>query len=204
MIPTPRNLAFYEELYQYVKAKRASYIAVGNPGINTLASYLARPTVDALVTFENNTGYPQYVAIRGLKLKPSTAFSHLCYDVPGADTMTNYVRLALTRNAGYIYVTDDRLSNPWDTLPSYWMAEVGLVESINRQAASNQPPVLSISLNPAAQVSVVGTAGRYVLQAATDITNWSAVATNVSPTGKFVFSDPQSTNYPARVYRTAQ
>ena len=198
------HLAYYEELYQYVKAKRSSYFVVGNPGTQTLPGYLTRPTVDALVTFENNTGYPQYVADTWTQTQPATAFSHLCYAVPTADAMTNYVQLALVRNAGYIYVTDDLGSNPWDTLPSYWLAEVGLVEAINRQAASNRPPVLSILSSRATQVNVLGTAGRYVLQASTDFTNWVAVATNVSPTGSFAFSDPQSTNYPARVYRTAQ
>src|SRR5438874_13108496 len=54
------HLAYYEDLYQYIKAKQSSDLVVGNPGINTPASYLLRPTVDALVTFENNTGYPAY------------------------------------------------------------------------------------------------------------------------------------------------
>jgi hypothetical protein len=200
------HLAYYEELYQYIKSKRSSYSVVGNPGINTAASYLTRPTVDGLVTFESNTGYPQYAPDPWTQTQPATDFSHLCYDVPAADTMTNYVRLVLARNAGYIYVTDDRLSNPWDTLPSYWLAEVDLVESINRQAASNQPAILSISIetNRAAQVTVFGTPGKYVLHASDDLVNWAATATNVSPTGTFNFSDPRATNYPRRAYRTGQ
>ena len=104
------------------------------------------------------------------------------------------------------YITDDRGSNPWDTLPSYWLGEVSLVEAINRQMASNQPPVLGIRLetNRTVQVGVLGTPGKYVLQASNDLTNWEATATNVSPSGKFNFSDPGAANHPARAYRTAQ
>src|SRR2546422_1906588 len=115
------HLAYYEELCQYIKAQQASYLVVGNPGFNTPASYLTRPTVDALVTFENSAGYPQYRPDPWTQTQPATAFSHLCYDVPTPDTMTNYVQLAVARNVGYIYVTNDRGSNPWDTLPSYWL-----------------------------------------------------------------------------------
>jgi hypothetical protein len=200
------HLAYYEELYQYIKAKRASYGVVGNSGINTLAGYLTRPTVDALVTFESNTGYPQYAPDPWTQTQPATAFSHLCYDVPASDTMTNYVRLAVAHNVGYIYVTDDRGNNPWDTLPSFWQAEVDLVEAINRRATSNQPPVLSLSIetNRTAQVEVLGTPGRYVLQASNDLANWEPVATNISPTGRFAFLDPRATNFLWRLYRTAQ
>ena len=38
---------------------------------------------------------------------------------------------AIGNNAGYIYITNDQLPNPWDTLPSYWAQEVSLIEYIN-------------------------------------------------------------------------
>ena len=38
---------------------------------------------------------------------------------------------AIGTNAGYIYITDDQLPNPYDTLPSYWSQEVSLIEFIN-------------------------------------------------------------------------
>src|SRR5881396_261353 len=101
------HLAYYEELYRYIKIKRPSYLVVGNPGINTSANYLLRPAADALVTFESNAGYAQYVADPWTQTQPAIAFSHLCYAVPTAATMTNYVQLGVTRNAGYIFVTDD-------------------------------------------------------------------------------------------------
>ena len=120
--------------------------------------------------------------------------------------MTNYVQLGVTRNAGYIYVTDDSGSNPWDRLPWYWEAEVVLVEQLNREAASNQPPVLSISLqtNGATRVDVTGAPGRYVLQASSNSTGWQPTATNVSATGNFSFYETVVTNRPVRLHRAEQ
>jgi hypothetical protein len=48
--------------------------------------------------------------------------------------MARVVELSKQRNAGYVYVTDDRLSadgreHPWDTIPpdEYWQAELSVV-----------------------------------------------------------------------------
>jgi hypothetical protein len=114
--------------------------------------------------------------------------------------------LAVARNAGHIYVTDDSGSNPWDRLPAYWGAEVAFVEQLNREAASNQPPVLSISMetNGAARVDVTGAPGRYVLQASTQVMGWQPTMTNVSATGTFRFYQTVATNRPVWLYRTEQ
>ena len=48
--------------------------------------------------------------------------------------MTNTVLLAVQRNVGWIFVTHDVLPNPWDTLPPYWDAEVGLIENDSNKA----------------------------------------------------------------------
>ncbi len=200
------HLAYYGELYNYIKSKQASYLVVGNPGINTLASYLTLPAFDGLVTFENDTGYPNYVPDAWTQKQSSAAFSHLCYNVATAATMTNYAQLAVKRNAGYIYITDDKLNNPWDTLTSYWKAEVDLVEFINHQAASNKPAVLSIGIQnqDRAQVQVSGSPGRYVLQASPNLTNWGTIATNISGSGEFSFLDTLTNGHPLRSYRTTQ
>jgi hypothetical protein len=200
------HLAYYAELYRYIKSKRASYLVVGNPGINTLERYLGDPVTDALVTFESNVGYPQYVPDAWTQTKEATAFSHLCYAVAAPTTMTNYVQLAVARNAGYIYVTDDLGNNPWDTLPTYWEPEVSLVEALNRQAARSHPSSLSLFLatNSTVQLQVAGTPGRYVLQTSTNLSKWDPAMTNVSATGSFTFSDVLATNPRARLYRAVQ
>ncbi|MBI2927630.1 MAG: spherulation-specific family 4 protein [Verrucomicrobia bacterium] len=200
------HFAYYEALYRYTKAKRVSYLVVGNPGSRAAEGYVTRPTVDVLVTFENNTGYPVYVPDPWTKAQPATTFSHLCYGVASAATMTSNVELALARNVGYIYVTDDDGEERWDTLPAYWPAEVSLVEASNRRMASEHPPrlILALPANGSLRLGVLGVPGRYVLQSSHDLTNWEAVATTVSPTGEFEFVLPHSSDQPARIFRAAQ
>jgi hypothetical protein len=200
------HLDYYAALYDYIKSKRSTYMVVGNPGINTLANYITRPAFDRLVTFESNAGYTEYLPDSWTQKQPATTFSHLCYDAATAAIMTNYVQLAVKRNAGYVYVTDDRGNNPWDTLPSFWTAEVDLVETINRQTATNRPAVLSIAPQNEGQVQVQVSAspGRIILQTSPNLTNWGPIATNVSDSGKFQFSDGPTNGHPVRSYRTTQ
>ncbi|MEZ4870261.1 MAG: spherulation-specific family 4 protein [Caldilineaceae bacterium] len=62
-------------------------------------------------------------------------FSMMIHAVPDAATMRTYLDLARARNIGYVYVTDDATyttdGNPWDTLPSYWQAEVDYIQQLN-------------------------------------------------------------------------
>lgn len=198
------HLAYYADLHGYVKAKRASYLVVGNPGTRTAASYLTRPTADALVTFENRTGYASYVPDPWTATQPFVAFAHLCYEVASAVTMARYVEAALARNAGYIYITDDGGANPWDTLPSYWQAEVEHVETINRRLARERPPRLELTRprQDAIRVRVVGPPGRYRLEASPDLVDWTAAATNVSATGDLAFELLRAADPASRFFRT--
>ncbi len=201
---TAAHVDYYEALYRYVKAANTNYIVIGNPGINAAAAYVTRPTVDTLVTFENNTGYEANVPDPWTKTQGSTTLAHLCYAVTNAGTMTNYVNIAVTRNAGYIYVTDDSGNNPWDQLPTYLAEEIGVIELINKEAARQKPAVLNLTVpNTNVLVAVSGAAGRYVLQTSNNFTNWQPAATNVSATGNLTFQLPK-TNATVRVFRTEQ
>jgi hypothetical protein len=179
---------------------------VVEPGINTLEGYLTRPAADTLVTFEHFTGYDSYQSDAWTQRYLPTAFSHLCYSIASSVTMTNYVQLARSRNAAYIYVTDDTANNPWDTLPSYWESEVALIEQLNRQAATNRPATLRIMVmgTNTATITVAGSPGRYVLTGSTNLEKWQPIATNVSAAGIYAVSDPAPSKLPNRAYRTEQ
>jgi hypothetical protein len=88
---------------------------------------------DTIVTFEGS--YEQYLNRAAPPTWEETAgaerFWHLIYDVPDVARMARAVELSKQRNAGYVYVTDDRLTadgrnHPWDTIPptGYWQAEL--------------------------------------------------------------------------------
>lgn len=120
---TAERVDHYQTLYNYVHEVMEYWFIVANPGTNTAEEYLARPASDFLITFESRTGYLNYRPSPWMESYGSWQFGHLPYNVPTVALMEQYVDLAMARNAGWIYVTDDDTVpdlNPWDTLPSYW------------------------------------------------------------------------------------
>lgn len=134
------HLDYYAALYQYIKAKGAQYTVTGNPGCNTTEDYMTRPTDDSLMIFEDNsTNYVNFTPSSWVVRYSPQQFVHLPYNVATASTMTNYVELAVSRNAGWICITDDTLPNPYKALPSYWTNEVSLVQSFNHSGLLSAP-----------------------------------------------------------------
>lgn len=52
---------------------------------------------------------------------------HAHAGVADARAVQNLIVLAASRNVDYVYITDDELPNPWDTLPAYWNDEIAAV-----------------------------------------------------------------------------
>jgi hypothetical protein len=181
----PASYAYYADLYQFIKAKNVAYAVFGNPGTTTQEEYLTRPCADTLVTFEHNTGYGTYVPDRWVTNYPANRFAHLPYAVASAATMTNYIQLARARHAGFIFVTDDVLPNPWDTLPAYWETEVSLVQELNRPQVGIAPENQN-----AIRLEVCGAPGlRLVLETSTNLTQWTALSTNQPASGKYAVTN---------------
>ncbi|WKE67651.1 spherulation-specific family 4 protein [Streptomyces sp. WP-1] len=127
----------YKRLRSYVKGKDAGAEVVANPGASPEECYTQ--AADTLVTFEGT--YDDYVNHYGddresweATADPSKIW-HLIHTTGSQARMQNAIALSKQRNAGYVYATDDDNShapgqewgNPWDTLPSYWSAEVNTV-----------------------------------------------------------------------------
>ena len=60
---------------------------------------------------------------------PAERFAHVVYSLPGAQ-MLQAVGLARQRKAGYIYLTEDILDNPYDVLASYWAEQVEAAQGL--------------------------------------------------------------------------
>ena len=125
---TPATLAYYRQIYDHVKAINPTWTLVGNPGATTTESYLngvSGRTADTLVVFEgSHATYAGYTPSSWNANYAPSNFAHLVYDTATSGQMTADIDLAAARHAGFSYVTDDVLANPWDTLPPYWTAEV--------------------------------------------------------------------------------
>jgi hypothetical protein len=127
-----QKLDYYRNIYNHVKSINSAWEVMGNPGTNTIEQYLTWPTADRFMVHENvGSAYPSYAPSAWNTNYDSQQFVHLIHTESSATTMEEYLRLALTRNTGGIYITNDVMNNPWDTLPSYWQAEVDAVAAIN-------------------------------------------------------------------------
>jgi len=105
--------SYYSTLTQYVKSHGMT-MTVGNPGTDTLSSYVG--TVDNLVIYEN-PGLPTTSDLAGWHTSYAKSnFSMIAFGV-GLPTQS-YVT-STTSYVSYIYVTNDNLPNPYDTIPSY-------------------------------------------------------------------------------------
>lgn len=123
------DLAYYQPLYDYVRAKPGLDRVVINPGTQVDEGYVSAPASDVAVIFENGSGWSGYTPDPYVASYPDERFAALGYAVADAAAMQHFVDLAVQRNVGYVYVTDDTLPNPWDSLPPYWTDEVSYLAS---------------------------------------------------------------------------
>src|SRR2546425_10363995 len=112
---------YYSTLNSYVKSLGMTY-TMGNPGTTTLTSYIG--TLDSIIIYED-AGTPSLSYLASATFYPSYSksnFGFLAYSVPSLDTSFD---TSASTYVQWMYITDDGLSNPLDTLPPYFMTEVG-------------------------------------------------------------------------------
>lgn len=121
--------SYYSDIYAYIHAKGGSAhnLVVGNMGTYSTTDWALSTgkVVDLLVTFEGS--YADYQSIQApawTKNYASTDFAALVYGTSASELSSTCSSLN-SQGPGitYRYVTDDTLSNPWDTLASYWPTE---------------------------------------------------------------------------------
>ncbi len=162
------TLNYYQDLYDYVKGINSTWEVMGNPGTNTVESYLTRPAADSLLVFENyGSSYTSYTPSAWNYNYDSSQIGHLIHTTSSEADMLTYLDLAVSRNAGQVYITDDVMNNPWDTLPSYWDAEVDRIEQINNGNIDPPPTGGTTLSNPVANGSIVVTT--------TDRSDWADI-----------------------------
>ncbi len=125
------HVQFYQSVYNYIKGLNAQYVVVGNPGTNTAEIYASLPLADQLVVFENSAAaYVSYTPMPWQQAYPHNRFAHIVYNASRSQ-MNKIVAGAGARGAANLFVTSDRLPNPYDILPSYWADEVNRAASAN-------------------------------------------------------------------------
>jgi len=124
----PAHLAWYAALRDSIRAREPTWLVVGHAGTNTDPGYLAG--ADILSIFESDgESYFNWEPDAWVRDHAASRFLHLVHTLSSADSMRQAVARAWSRGAGWVYVTHDRLANPWDETPVYWDALIDAVEA---------------------------------------------------------------------------
>lgn len=121
------TLQYYQTLSTYVHTQFNGTVVL-NPGTPPPTDCWMS-VADILVTYENSgiSNYQHsYSEMPWVNNYPASRFWNLLYAVTRQSDMQTAFSLAQQRNVGFIYVTSDGGSNPWDGIPSYWAAETAL------------------------------------------------------------------------------
>jgi hypothetical protein len=113
---------YYRGLASYAHGKGFG-LTIGNPGTDTSESYIGSG-LDVMLIYESN-GLPAVDRLAGWHAKyPKTNFGVIPW---GANMDTAFVQMA--RNyVGFIYINNDVLPNPWDSVPPYFEQLVAALE----------------------------------------------------------------------------
>jgi hypothetical protein len=113
---------YYSDLNTYAKSQGLTF-TVGNPGADTAESFVG--ALDMMLIYESG-GLPEVTSLGGWHDNHDKKnFGIIPYAVPSLDV--TFVSQAKT-HVGYIYLTDDNLPNPWDSLTPYFEPMLGELE----------------------------------------------------------------------------
>ncbi|OLC25726.1 MAG: hypothetical protein AUH71_00590 [Thaumarchaeota archaeon 13_1_40CM_4_48_7] len=105
--------SYYTQAGDYAESKGLAF-TVGNPGANSLPSYLS--TVDVVLIYES-PGLPN---LSDYVLWGSSAKDQLGMIPFSVSSLSTSWLKGATGFIGWVYVTSDGLPNPWDSLPTYF------------------------------------------------------------------------------------
>ena len=131
MTNTPGDETYYRNLSNYAKSVGLSF-TVGNPGTDTASSYVG--TMDNIIIYETG-GLPGLNLLSGWHTGyDKSNFSLLAY---GVGTLNTSFVTSASSYVSYMYITNDSLSNPWDSVTPYFM---DLAATLDTGIISPPPP----------------------------------------------------------------
>ncbi|MEQ8230273.1 MAG: spherulation-specific family 4 protein [Gammaproteobacteria bacterium] len=144
------DTGYYRTLAAHVRASAPGALVIGNPGTGFVNNPTGQTTwsvadyagaADVLMTFESDIGAYRdaYVPPPWVATLDASHFAHVVHSLGSWDAALP--ALAMTRNAGWIYFTDDRMPNPYDVLAGFWSSELAAVQT-------SATPVTPVPLGP--------------------------------------------------------
>ena len=135
MANTPEAVDHYRSIRRLIRRADPRYKVVGNPGTpHTLPEYL--DAADTLVTFEGSArafaAYDPHAAAPWTAGHPPGRFAAIIYGVDKAAAGRAVLSRARRTGAGSVYITDQKMPNPYLGLPPYWADEAAAVRAMNQ------------------------------------------------------------------------
>jgi hypothetical protein len=123
-------VAFYRAIDDHIRSYPGN-ITILNPGVYPDESYMGAG--DIIMAFEGS--YSTYINPSNTIPNWARSYSpwrfwHAVYAASNQARMNTAVNKSRALNAAYLYVTQDVLPNPWDTLPSYWSSELNKIREL--------------------------------------------------------------------------
>jgi hypothetical protein len=158
----------YRHINWYEKVNHPGAQTVVNPG--TIVPQCYEDTADVLLTFESS--YAAYIGndpnpalnYRPLDWTPSDPYKiwHIIYGA-SQDELADALSLSRNRGIGYVYVTDDVLDNPYDSIPEspYWNLEQAGVTGGPLMPASVVPDLKRHGRAPSAPANLIAFGTEY-------------------------------------------
>ena len=127
------GLPYYQQLARYIHAASPGSKVVLNPGTYPDEGYLS--VGDIVMVYENSYASYERLRVPGwVHNFPAAKFAYAVYNA-GPAQLAGVITLALSRHAGYVYVTSGSGTNPYLSLPSYWPAENKIIARCTVPAA---------------------------------------------------------------------
>jgi Spherulation-specific family 4/Kelch motif len=134
------SLSYYQNLATFIRTTPGRLVEL-NPGTVPDVGYFS--VGDSVVVFEGDyQSYQTTTFPAWLSQQPPRKVAHLVYAAPDQTALTTTLQLAQARGAGRVFVTNDTLPNPWDTLPPYWAQEAAALAT---SCTTPSPLVLDVT-----------------------------------------------------------
>jgi hypothetical protein len=111
---------YYRKLYRSIKDARPEALVIGNPGVPALTAWQVRGRgiADVLCVFERPAArYADWTPPEWVASHASSLFAQLVYGTTGAVETETVCSATQEKNAGWIYVTQGVMPNPWAAPP---------------------------------------------------------------------------------------
>jgi hypothetical protein len=128
---TTNHLAYYAAIASAIRALPRMSLVILNPGLPIAEEYVRDGVGDIVVMFEDREGWREHTPAATMRRHPARRFAMLWLGCPSEEHMRTGMDWAADRNFGWVYVTDDDLPNPWDSLPPWWSNLVERVRAYN-------------------------------------------------------------------------